>query len=274
MKKGKNLKMSKKAIILGGSGFLGSALCAEAKKRGWEVISVNHSDYPKCAGMSCDVLINADGNSKKYLADQDPNLDFDLSVRSVSLSLHDIKAGLYVYLSSIDVYSNKNNPSCNHEDSILSHDKISSYGFNKFIAEQIISRHAKSWLILRLGGFVGSGLKKNSIYDMLKNQPLRVHPDSRYQYMDTGVMAEIALQMIETGPKKAIFNLTGEGIISMKDIARLIPGNPLAGAPMDQIPEYYEVNNSKIKMYAKIPSTRKTVEQFVKDVLSGVVKLS
>ena len=266
--------MSKKAIILGGSGFLGSALCAETKKRGWEVISVNHSDYPKCAGMSCDVLINADGNSKKYLADQDPNLDFDLSVRSVSLSLHDIKAGLYVCLSSIDVYSNKNNPSCNHEDSILSHDKISSYGFNKFIAEQIISRNAKSWLIFRLGGFVGSGLKKNSIYDMLKNQPLRVHPDSRYQYMDTGVMAEIALQMIETGPKKAIFNLTGEGIISMKDIARLIPGNPLAGAPVDQIPEYYEVNNSKIKMYTKIPSTRKTVEQFVKDVLSGAVKLS
>jgi nucleoside-diphosphate-sugar epimerase len=266
--------MSKKAIILGGSGFLGSALCAEARKRGWDVIPVNHSGYPQCVGMSCDVLINANGNSKKYLADKDPNLDFDLSVLSVAHSLHDIQTRLYVYLSSIDVYSNKSNPACNHEDSVLSHDKISPYGFNKLVAEQLVRHTAKSWLILRLGGFVGYGLKKNSIYDMLNKQPLRVHPDSCYQYMDAAAMAAIAMQMIDTGPQKGIFNLTGDGIISLKEIARWIPDNPLSGAPLDQPPEHYEVNISKIKMFAEIPATRKIVERFVKDAQAGLIKLS
>ena len=268
-----DIKMSKKVIILGGHGFLGSALCAEAEKRGWETIPVNRADYPKCAGMACDVLINADGNSKKYLAEQDTNLDFDLSVRSVSLSLHDIRADLYVYLSSIDVYSNINNPACNHEESIIAPDRLSPYGFHKFLAEQLVRRHARSWLILRLGGFVGPGLKKNSIYDMLKNQPLHVHPDSRYQYIDTGIMAAIALQMVENGLQKAIFNLAGDGTIRIREIAKLFPGNPLAGAPLDKPPEHYEVNISKIKTIAAIPATRKTVEQFVKELQAGAIQL-
>lgn len=266
--------MSKKAIILGGHGFLGSALCAEAEKRGWETVPVGRSDYPQSAGTTCDVLINANGNSKKYLADSDANLDFDLSVRSVSLSLHDIQAKLYVYLSSIDVYSNKSNPACNHEESIIAQDRLSSYGFNKLLAEQLVRRHARSWLILRLGGFVGPGLKKNPIYDMLKSRPVRIHPDSRYQYMDVGVMAAIAFQMIENGPQKTIFNLTGDGTVSVREIAKLFPGNPLAGAPLDKPPEHYEVTISKIKTVATIPSTRKAVERFVKDAQAGVVQLS
>lgn len=266
--------MSKKTIILGGHGFLGSALAAEAAKYGWETVLVNRSDYQKCVGMSCDLLINADGNSKKYLADQDANIDFDLSVRSVSLSLHDIQAKLYVYLSSIDVYSNKNNPACNHEESIIVQEKISCYGFHKFLAEQLVRQLAKSWLILRLGGFVGPGLKKNSIYDMLKSQPVRVHPDSRYQYLDAASMAAIVLQLIESGLHKTIFNLTGEGTVSIREIAKLIPGEPLAGAPLDKSPEHYEINISKVKTVAAIPSTRKTVERFVKDVQAGLVRLS
>jgi len=266
--------MNRKAIILGGHGFIGSVLCAEAKKRGWETIPVNHSDYPQCAGTSCDVLINANGNSKKYLADQDANLDFDLSVRSVSRSLHDIQAKLYVYLSSIDVYSNISNPACNHEKSVIAHEKLSCYGFNKLLAEQLVRHHAKTWLILRLGGFVGPGLKKNSIYDMLKSQHVHVHPDSRYQYIDTATMAAITFQMIENGLQKSIFNLAGDGTISVREIANLFPGDPLAGTPPDKLPEHYEVNISKIKTVAVIPSTRKTVERFVKDVQSGLVQLS
>lgn len=261
--------MSKKVIILGGRGFLGAALCAEAGRLGWEVLPVGRADYDNCAGAACDLIINADGNSKKYLADRDPNLDFDLSVRSVARSLHDFRAGLYLYLSSIDVYPNKSNPSCNHEETPIAPDKISAYGFHKFLAEQIVRRSAPAWIILRLGGFVGAGLKKNSIYDMLYGQPLRVHPDSRYQYMDTAVMAAIAFRLAENTHAKSIFNLTGEGTVSLREIARLIPGDPLAGAPAAVAPEHYEVNVSKIKMFAEIPPTRRTVENYVKGMLAG-----
>jgi len=261
--------MSKKVIILGGRGFLGTALCAEAGRRGWETVAVGSADYAERAGAACDLIINANGNSKKYLADRDPTLDFDLSVRSVSRSLHDFRAGLYIYLSTIDVYPNKSNPACNHEDTPIAQDKISAYGFHKHLAEQIVRRNAPAWIILRLGGFVGKGLKKNSIYDMLHGQPLRVHPDSRYQYMDCAAMAQIAFQLAESRHFKSTFNVTGEGTVSLREIARLIPGTPLAGAPAEAAPEHYEVNISRIKMFAEIPPTRKTVENYVKGMLAG-----
>lgn len=266
--------MAKKAIILGGYGFLGSALAVEAAQRGWDLVRVNQAGYKDCVGMDCDLLINADGNSKKYLADEDPNLDFDLSVRSVALSLHDFHPGLYVYLSSIDVYSNKSNPAHNHEESPVETARLSRYGFHKFLAEELVRHNAKTWLILRLGGFVGPGLKKNSIYDMLKKQPIRVHPDSRYQYLDTRVMASIVFQLAESGLINTIFNLTGEGTVTIREIAGLISGQPLADAPVDKPPEHYEINISKIKAKYTLPSSRETVKRFVRDALSGAVQLS
>ena len=266
--------MSEKIIILGGHGFLGSALAEEARKRGWETAPVNRAGYRECVGRDCDLLINADGNSKKYLADKDPNLEFDLSVRSVSQSLHDIHAKLYVYLSTIDVYSNKSDPACNHEESAIDPALLSCYGFHKYLAEQLVRRHAKSWLILRLGGFVGPGLKKNSIYDMLMKEKIRVHPESRYQYLDTASLAQTVFQLVEQGHLQTIFNLAGEGTVSLRDIAQLIPDDPLAGAPSDKKPEHYEVNIAKIKKIASIPPTRQTVECFVKKVLAGTIKLS
>jgi len=215
--------MSKKVIILGGRGFLGSALCAEAAQRGWEVLPIGRDDYDNYVGTACDLLINADGNSKKYLAEGDPNLDFDLSVRSVARSLHDFHPRLYTYLSSIDVYPNKSNPSYNHEEVPIVPNKISTYGFHKFLAEQLVRHTAPAWIIFRLGGFVGAGLKKNSIYDMLHGQPLRVHPDSRYQYMNSATMAAIVFRLVEGNHVNSIYNLTGEGTVSLREIACLIP---------------------------------------------------
>jgi nucleoside-diphosphate-sugar epimerase len=263
----------KKAIVLGGHGFLGSAIAAEAKKRGWETTLVSRAGYQECVGTACDLLINADGNSKKYLADKDPNLEFDLSVRSVSQSLHDIQAKSYIFLSTIDVYSDKRHPASNHEEAIIDPTRLSCYGFHKFLAEQLVRRHAKSWLILRLGGFVGPGLKKNSVYDLLMKEKIRVHPDSRYQYLDTAFMAATLFQLAEHGHSETVFNLAGEGTVSLRDIAHLIPGNPLAGAPFDKEPEHYEINVAKIKTLVPLPPTRQTVERFVQDALAGTIKL-
>jgi nucleoside-diphosphate-sugar epimerase len=264
---------SKKVIILGGFGFLGSAFSAEAMKRGWETVRIGRADYDKYAGATCEVLINANGNSKKYLAEKDPQLNFDLSVRSVAQSFRDFKAGLYVYISSIDVYADKFNPANNREDSAIDISALSCYGFHKFMAETIVRYHAAKWLILRMGGFVGPGLKKNSIYDLLKGRPLFVHPDSRYQYLETGDMAEIVFRIIESGRVNEIFNLTGEGTITVREIAGFIPGNKPVKAPANDKPEHYEMNISKIKKHVPVPETRKTVEYFVKEVLGGKIKL-
>ena len=88
----------KRIAILGGSGMLGADLVKYLSKAK-EVVSITRENYEdiKNSGAEYDVLINANGNSKRFWANQNPVEDFDKSTRSVYLSLFDFKAKLYIY---------------------------------------------------------------------------------------------------------------------------------------------------------------------------------
>lgn len=74
-------------IVLGGTGLIGSAVCEYLQSRGKPVISVNSRNYKDYIGMHTKVLINCNGNSFRYRANQDPCWDFEVSVTSVERSL-------------------------------------------------------------------------------------------------------------------------------------------------------------------------------------------
>lgn len=256
-------------IVLGGRGFVGSAIVEEARARGCAVTLVEKDDYDTHIGASADLLVNANGNSKKYLAAQNPELEHELSVRSVEKSLQDFRAGRYVHLSSIDVYPDVRNPAHNRETAAIDPSKLSVYGLHKHEAEERVRAQAKSWLMIRMGGFVGPGLWKNSIHDLLKRQSLRVHPDSEYQYLHTRDLARIVFDLVEAGVEKEIFNVAGDGVISPRAVAAMIPGCDLSGLPPGLPRERYEINVDKIRARAALPRTVETVREFVQNVLSG-----
>ena len=256
-----------KVLVLGGKGFIGSALVRHATALGHNVQSVDHEDYAAAVGASCDILLNANGNSKKYLSDEKPMEDFDLSVRSVAQSLHDFRFRHYVYLSSIDVYPVKDEPSAYKENAPVDDpSRISRYGHHKWLAEQLVRFNADSWLILRMGGFVGPGLRKNSIYDLLRGQPLRVHPDSAYQYQHTGDAARIIFELADQDTWGEVFNVAGDGVITVREAAAMIPGCVLPEQPASPSPERYEVNLDRLKARCAVKPTRKTVEDFIRAV--------
>lgn len=257
-------------IVLGSAGFIGSAIVAEARARGLAVHELDRDTYRP--GLAARWLINANGNSKKFLAREQPALEFDLSVRSVMHSLHDFCVERYCFLSTIDVYDNVRDPAANAEDAPIRRERLSAYGLHKLIAEDLVRHYAPQWLILRMGGFVGPGLRKNSIYDLLKGAPLRVHPDSRYQYQHTRALAATALDLLEAESRCEIWNVAGDGTISLREIAAWIPGARLPAAAGE--PEHYEVNLDKLKAIRTVASTRDTVRRFVQDVLAGRERLA
>ncbi|TAK64825.1 MAG: NAD(P)-dependent oxidoreductase, partial [Bacteroidetes bacterium] len=168
--------------IIGGNGFVGSGIRTTLQELQHECTSITRENYAGLKGTSFDVLINANGNSKKYLASSSPKEEFQASVTSVQHSLLDFTYDLYIHCSSVDVYPNHEETSQNSEEASIDVSQLSLYGLHKYLAEILVRKYARRWLILRFGGFVGEELRKNSIYDMLHGVPLRVNIESKYQY--------------------------------------------------------------------------------------------
>lgn len=246
---------------------MGSAFVRYCESEKLAYRNIGRKNYNECINSSCDILINANGNSKKYLADQQPIEDFDAAVRSVRMSLADFKPNLYVYISSCDVYSECSNPQKNAEDAPMAVDKQSRYGFHKFLAELCVRHSGLNWLIFRMGGFVGPGLKKNPIFDILHGNYLWLHKDSELQFMKTDDAARIIFEIAKKGYAHQFFNLCGDGVIRLNDVMNM--AQRFVPSPKDALPVRYEINIEKIKREVIIPKTSETVSRFVEDFLSA-----
>lgn len=64
-KKSKNIKI----FLLGNKGFLGSFLEKDLNLN-FDVYGINRKNYSKYLNKKCDIFINANGNSKKFLAEK------------------------------------------------------------------------------------------------------------------------------------------------------------------------------------------------------------
>jgi nucleoside-diphosphate-sugar epimerase len=248
-------------FILGGKGFVGSgyARVCEASGRKYQVI--DRGNYASFVGQHCDVLINAAGNSKKFLARQNPVADFDTSVRAVHASLVDFCCDTYVLVSSADVYPDSSSPATTSESQFLEVPEMSPYGFHKYLAELCVRHAAKRWIIARCGGFVGPLMKKNPIYDILHGGPLWLAPESELQYIHTDQAAKIIMDLADRGITKEILNVCGAGVVRLSNVMqwakREVPIH--SGSPRFRC----ELDLAKASALVDLPTSESVVREFV-----------
>jgi nucleoside-diphosphate-sugar epimerase len=249
--------------IIGGRGFVGSGLVRLCQARSLQHAVVEYDNYREFVGSRCDVLINANGNSKKFLAKEDPLEEFALTVRSVRASLVDFRADYYVHLSTCDVYPDCSSPATTPESLVPDVARQSAYGFHKYLAEQCVQHAAPRWLIVRLGGMVGPGMRKNPVFDILNDQPLWLDPASELQFLHTDAVAGLLFGLIERNIAGQIVNVCGKGVIRLDEIARLAgktvrvqPGSPKVR---------YEVATGKLEAMQTVPRTQDTLAAFVSE---------
>jgi len=249
-------------FVIGGRGFVGSAIVRRCEALGLEHAVIDRASYASYVGRRCALLVNANGNSRKPLAAKEPLAEFDASVRSVRASLEDFSFDCYVHLSSCDVYPDCSSPETTREEQPLDPAAQSPYGFHKYLAEQCVRHGAGKHVIFRLGGFVGPGLKKNAIFDILHGGPLWLDPESELQFLHTGDCARIVLDLAQAGTE-GTYNLCGAGVVKLADVmrerGREVPVQP--GSPRVR----YEVSVERVRALAEIPETRRTVFQFVRE---------
>lgn len=209
-------------LVIGGNGFVGSAYVRLLEARGVAHQVVTRENYDAMRGTPCDVLINANGNSKKFLAGREPLNEFDQSVRSVARSLEDFPCKTYVLLSTGDVYPDQSSPAVTREDQTIDPAHQSRYGLHKALAEQLVRGTQESWLVMRMGGFVGPGLKKNAIYDMLAGAPVWLSPQSELQFISTDRAAALVWGLVEKGVRNQVVNLGATGTVNLGTLHKTI----------------------------------------------------
>jgi nucleoside-diphosphate-sugar epimerase len=250
-------------FILGGRGVVGSAFARLCEARGKSFTVVDLDNYEAMRGHGCDVIVNANGNSRKLLASREPLTDFDASVRSVRASLADFEFRRYVHVSSCDVYPDCSSPETTREDVAPDPARQGPYGFHKYLAEQCVRHGAAEWLILRFGGFIGPGLKKNAIHDILRGGPLYLDPASELQFLHTARAAEIVFHLMDGGIRNEVFNVCGKGVVRLSDVVALAP-SPVPVEPESPVVRY-EISLEKLSRYIDPPETQPEVLAFVRE---------
>jgi nucleoside-diphosphate-sugar epimerase len=249
-------------FILGGNGFVGSAFVSFCKKKNLKYSLITKQNYSKYKNKKCDIFINAAQNSSKLLPKKNPMSDFKKNVELTKKSLIDFKFKHYILLSSCDVYPDCSSPLSTSENHKINVSSQSTYGFHKYLSEQCVMQTADKWLILRLGGMVGAGLKKNAIFDILNGNKLWISPKSQLQFMNTGKVAELTFSLVKKLKTNEIFNMCGENLVTIKNFLRYSPKQVSVDVSANQIK--YNVNIRKIQKFVTIPDSRHSVIDFIK----------
>lgn len=248
-------------FLLGGNGFVGSGVARELARSGKDFRVITRQNYAEFVGQHCDVFINANGNSSKLMGRSDPKGEFRASVLSVRDSLEDFKFDTYVFLSSSDVYPDSRSAAKTREDSVIDVASQNPYGFHKYLAERCVQNVAPRWMIIRQGGFVGPGLKKNAVFDVLHGDKAWVHPETRFQYIHTDDSARLCLELLDAGVHNEILNLTARGTISVREVMEL--AGRVVPTPDDAEASRFEISTEKAEALLTLPTTEACVRRFL-----------
>ena len=162
--------------LIGVTGFVGSNLF----KQGEFSSLFNSTNINEINNQSFDLVVCAGDRAEKWKANSEPEIDFR-NIEKLISHLDQISAQELILISTVDVYPD---PQAVHEDTTIDYSQLSPYGKHRFILEEFIRSKFQNHIVIRLPGLVGSGLKKNFIFDMLHNPealPL-THCDSMYQF--------------------------------------------------------------------------------------------
>lgn len=252
----------KTVAIIGANGMLGSDLALHLKSS-FSVTGITKENYASYSNKEFDIVINANGNSKRFWANKNILEDFTLSTVSVYRSIFDFPTKQYIYISSSDVYQNHHSPRYTKENSEIKPEQLSSYGLHKYLSEQIVKKHVPKFLILRSSMILGQGLKKGPIFDILHEKELFISKDSCVQMITTKAVAALLQALIDRNISGKILNMGGKGAVSTKKMENITHKKLLFSVDTEK--QNYEMNISQLDDFYSL----KKSEEYLSEFLSG-----
>lgn len=238
--------------------MLGSDLVRYLKKE-FKITAINKDNYQTQIGKSFDIVINANGNSKRFWANQNPQDDFIASTVSVYNSIFDFPSTIYIYISSPDVYENHTEAKYTREADEIDPKNLQPYGFNKYLSELIVKKYKEKFLILRSSMILGKNLKKGPFFDIIHGKSLYINLKSQLQLITTDAIARIIKTLLEKSILNEVINIGGRGSFSFTKIKDYF--NKEIHISPDAETQIYEMNVKKLNgLYPEL----KTSEEYIK----------
>lgn len=257
-------------FVVGGKGFVGSAIVKELEENNITYDIIQRDNKEEFFGKECDILIYANGNALKYKANEDPFFDFHASVSSVIEYVNKIKCKLFVLISSVDVYDKKSSVKDTKEDVQIDIDKLDNYGFHKYLAEIYVKKFCKKFLIFRLPGLVGPGLKKNTAYDFIHtNKKIMVSPESKFNFMHTQFVAKTVLKIINQEISCEIFNLASKNNIRIGDFKNLVEFDSEFTDDAITKRQDYDINVEKTQKFIDLSTSEEALQEYFRSILDN-----
>jgi len=169
---------SKKNALIGYTGFVGGTILGQKKAPDFSYLyrSTNIEDI---RGKSFDLVVCAGAPAQKWLANKEPEKDL-ASISKLIKCLENVSAKEFVLISTVDVYDN---PIRATELSAIDDRNLSPYGKHRLFLERSVASIFDRYTIIRLPGLVGTGLKKNIIYDLKHSNNLdQINGANVYQF--------------------------------------------------------------------------------------------
>lgn len=232
----------KKALI-GYTGFLGSNIKRQYKFN----FFFNSKNIHKIKNKSFDLIVCCAPNAEKWIANKNPDKDLN-NIKKLIKNLKSVKSKKFILLSTVDVFYK---PIGVTEKTIINEKKLNPYGLNRRIFEKFVSSHFKNFLIIRLPGLFGPGLKKNAIFDLHNNnQIFKIDDRSIYQFYPVINLWKNIKLSIKHKLKIVHFNSQP---ISIKELS-LLCFNKEFDNKVQKTPQKYNVKSIYVKKLYKINS--------------------
>ncbi len=254
----------KTLAVLGGNGMLGSDLLSYFLKK-YKVTSITKQNYSEHVGKSFDIFVNANGNSKRWWANQNPCEDFLASTNSVIKSIFDFPAKTYIYISSVDVYSRHDQPKYTLESSTIVPEKLEPYGLHKYLSEQIVKKYTNQFLILRPSAILGSSLKKGPVFDVINGKSLFITKNSKLQFITGFEIAKVIDLLLKKKITGNVINVGGIGSIYLSKLNKIF-NKEIKTSPEARV-QKYEMNVNKLKsLYPSLKSSEEYLQEYCANI--------
>jgi len=245
----------KNDALIGFSGFVGSTLMKQC-----EFGSLFRStNIHEIDGRTFDTVVCAGAPAQKWLANKEPQDDL-LKINNLIEHLKTIKCKTFVLISTVDVFKA---PIGVDESSTIDEEGLHAYGLHRRLLEKFVEKHFSNFLIVRLPGLVGPGLKKNIIFDFLNNNDVQ-KIDSRnvfqfYPMINLWFDIQIALEA-----NLSLIHLTSEPI-SVEDVSVKGFGKAFT-KHLDVTPVSYDMTSIHGNLYSKDSDYQYTRQEVVQAI--------